>query len=97
MFVLSIAATEGIATLGWLAVGEYFGRRSFGSLVGIMTVSFGLGSLAAPAAAGWIFVQTGTYSSALLAAAGMQLVSGLCYVLARRPTLNDANAQGVVQ
>ena len=48
MFVVSIAATEGIATLGWLAVGEYFGRRSFGSLVGIMTVCFGVGSLAAP-------------------------------------------------
>ena len=85
MFVLSIAATEGIATLGWLAVGEYFGRRSFGSLVGIMTVSFGLGSLVAPAAAGWIFVQTGTFTTALLVAAGMQLASGICYVLARRP------------
>ncbi len=67
MFVLSIAATEGIATLGWLAVGEYFGRRSFGSLVGIMTVSFGAGSLAAPVAA------------------VLQLASGGCYFLARRP------------
>ena len=87
MFVLSIAATEGIATLGWLAVGEYFGRRSFGSLVGIMTVSFGLGSLIAPAAAGWIFVQTGTYAAALIAAAGMQLLSGVCYALARQPAV----------
>ena len=95
MFVLSIAATEGIATLGWLAVGEYFGRRSFGSLVGIMTVSFGLGSLVAPAAAGWIFVQTGTYAAALLAAAGMQLASGLCYFLARRPGTESPNRDGV--
>ncbi len=87
MFVLSIAATEGVATLGWLAVGEYFGRRSFGSLVGIMTVSFGLGSLVAPAAAGWIFVQTDTYSSALVAAAALQLASGLCYFLARKPVI----------
>ena len=85
MFVLSIAATEGIATLGWLAVGEYFGRRSFGSLVGIMTVSFGLGSLIAPAAAGWVFVETGTYAAALIAAAVMQLLSGICYVMARQP------------
>ena len=91
MFVLSIAATEGIATLGWLAVGEYFGRRSFGSLVGIMTVSFGLGSLAAPATAGWIFVQTGTYAAALLAAAAMQLVSGICYVLARKPAVDASH------
>lgn len=91
MFVLSIAATEGIATLGWLAVGEYFGRRSFGSLVGIMTVSFGLGSLAAPATAGWIFVQTGTYAAALLAAAAMQLVSGICYVLAWKPAVDASH------
>ena len=85
MFVMSIAATEGVATLGWLAVGEYFGRRSFGSLVGIMTVSFGAGSLAAPVAAGWIFDLTGEFGIALVVAAVMQLASGVCYLLARRP------------
>ena len=85
MFVVSIAATEGVATLGWLAVGEYFGRRSFGSLVGIMTVCFGAGSLAAPVAAGWIFDRTGEYGIALVVAAVMQLASGVCYLVARRP------------
>ena len=85
MFVVSIAATEGIATLGWLAVGEYFGRRSFGSLVGVMTVCFGIGSLVASAAAGWHFDQTGNYVTPLLVAAPLQLASGLCYLLARRP------------
>ena len=87
MFVVSIAATEGIATLGWLAVSEYFGRRSFGSLVGIMTVSFGAGSLAAPVAAGWVFDRTGDYDPALIAAVAMQLGSGVCYLLARRPEI----------
>ena len=85
MFVVSIAATEGVATLGWLLVGEYFGRRSFGSLVGIMTVCFGAGSLAAPVAAGWVFDRTGDYGIALIGAAAMQLVAGVCYLLARRP------------
>ena len=84
LFVVSIAATEGIATLGWLAVGEYFGRRSFGTLVGAMTVSFGGASLLAAWSAGWIFDQTGTYAAALLVAAPLQLLSGLCYLLARR-------------
>ena len=87
MFVVSIAATEGIATLGWLAVGEYFGRRSFGTLVGAMTVSFGIASLLAAWSAGWIFDQTGTYAAALLVAAPLQLASGLCYLLARRPAV----------
>ena len=87
MFVVSIAATEGVATLGWLAVGEYFGRRSFGSLVGIMTVCFGAGSLAAPVAAGWIFDRTGEYGIALVVAAVMQLASGVCYLVARRPAV----------
>ena len=93
MFVISIAATEGIATLGWLAVGEYFGRRSFGTLVGIMTVSFGAASLLAAWSAGWIFDQTGTYAAALLAAAPVQLLSGLCYLLARRPAGTDASTK----
>ena len=89
LFVVSIAATEGIATLGWLAVGEYFGRRSFGTLVGAMTVSFGAASLLAAWSAGWVFDQTGTYAAALLAAAPLQLLSGLCYLVARRPALYD--------
>lgn len=92
MFVVSIAATEGVATLGWLAVGEYFGRRSFGSLVGIMTVCFGAGSLAAPVAAGWIFDRTGEYGIALMVAAVMQLASGACYLLARRPAVSSSHA-----
>ena len=86
LFVLSIAATEGIATLGWLAVGEHFGRRSFGSLVGIMTVSFGVGSLLAPVAAGWAFDRTGTYAAVLIVAVLLQLGSGVCYFLARPPS-----------
>ena len=90
LFVVSVAATEGIATLGWLAVSEYFGRRSFGSLVGIMTVSFGAGSLAAPVAAGWVFDRTGDYAAALIGAAAMQLASGICYLLARRPETSPA-------
>ena len=85
LFVVSIAATEGVATLGWLAVGEYFGRRSFGTLVGAMTVSFGAASLLAAWSAGLIFDQTGTYAAALVVAAALQLLSGLCYLLARRP------------
>ena len=98
MFVVSIAATEGIATLGWLAVGEYFGRRSFGSLMGIMTLSFGIGSLVAPVAAGWVYDQTGGYGAALVTATVMQLGSGACYLLARRPeqrpALSDAAGNG---
>ena len=84
-FVISLSSTEGIATLGWLAVGEYFGRRSFGTLTGIMTVSFGAGALVAPVAAGWVYVQTDTYATVLMVAAPLQLISGLCYLLARRP------------
>ncbi len=91
LFVVSIAATEGIATLGWLAVGEYFGRRSFGTLVGVMTVSFGAASLLAAWSAGWAFDQMGTYAPALLVAAPVQLLSGLCYLLARRPALADTS------
>ena len=58
-----------------------------------MTVSFGLGSLVAPAAAGWIFAQTGTYTAALLAAAAMQLASGICYALARRPAVGSTHGR----
>ena len=38
-FLIASSATgQGVSSLAWITVGEYFGRRSFGTLVGLMTV-----------------------------------------------------------
>ena len=57
--ILSSATGQGVSSLAWITVGEYFGRQSFGTLVGLMTVFYGVSGLIVPAAAGSVFDRTG--------------------------------------
>ncbi|MDA1219887.1 MAG: MFS transporter [Chloroflexi bacterium] len=85
IFVTGLAVVEGIATTNWLVVGQYFGRKRFGSLVGIMTVFHSMGALISPVISGWVFDSTESYSGVLLAAAPLFLLGGVAFLLARRP------------
>ena len=76
---------EGVATANWLAVADYFGRRSFGRLVGLMTPCHSVMGLVAPFASGWVFDHTGSYTWVLLPAAALLLLAGVAFALARRP------------
>jgi sugar phosphate permease len=86
-FVLGQAVVEGISTSNWLAVGLYFGRKSFGRLVGIMTVFSSLGSLISPVITGWLFDRTQSYEVVILAVALLFLLGGAIFLLARKPAL----------
>ena len=85
IFVTGLAVVEGVATTNWLVVGQYFGRKRFGSLVGIMTVFHSLGSLLSPVISGWVFDSTHSYGGVLLAAAPLFLLGGIAFLLARKP------------
>lgn len=85
IFVTGLAVVEGVATTNWLVVGQYFGRKRFGSLVGIMTVFHSLGSLLSPVISGWVFDSTHSYSGVLLAAAPLFLLGGVAFLMARKP------------
>jgi len=85
IFVTGLAVVEGVATTNWLVVGQYFGRKHFGSLVGIMTVFHSLGSLLSPVISGWVFDSTHSYSGVLLAAAPLFLLGGVAFLMARKP------------
>ena len=83
--VVGLAIIEGVAAVNWIAVGDYFGRRYFASLMGIMTVFHSMGSLISPVVSGWIFDQTQSYTLFLLIVSPLLLVSGVAFALARRP------------
>ena len=84
--IVGLAMIEGVSALNWIAVGDYFGRRSFASLVGIMTVFHSTGALIAPVVSGWIFDQTQSYALVLLIVSPVLLISGVAFALARRPS-----------
>ena len=82
-FIIGLAMVEGISVLNWIAVAEYFGRRSFASLVGIMTVFYSAGALGLPVFVGWIYDRTMDYSSVLMIMAPLLLISGILFGTAK--------------
>ena len=87
LFVLLMAVEQGGSTLNWVALGNFFGRSSFGTLMGMMSACFNIGMLISPIYAGWIFDQTQSYTLVLLTFLPMYLSSGGLFLLARKPSL----------
>ena len=83
--IVASAAGQGVSSIAWITVGEYFGRRSYGSLVGVMTVFYGTSGLITPALAGSVFDRTGSFVPVLLTAAVAQGVAAVSFLLVRRP------------
>lgn len=53
--------------------GEYFGRRSFGTIGGLMAPVMTMGTIVGPVYAGWVFDTTGSYRIALFSFAALML------------------------
>ena len=83
--IISAATGQGVSSLAWITVGEYFGRRSFGTLVGVMTLFYGVSGPIVPAAAGWVFDRTGSFVPVLVAVGVLQTISASAFLLAKRP------------
>ena len=94
LLIVSAAAGQGVSSLAWITVGEYFGRRSFGTLVGVMILFYGICGPVVPGAAGWVFDRTGSFVPVLVAVTILQAVSAASFLLARRPTATHAGGAG---
>ena len=88
-FIIGLAMVEGISALNWIAVAEYFGQKSFASLVGIMTVFYSAGALGLPVFVGWIYDRTMDYSVVLMIMAPLLLVSGILFGTAKSVAKNS--------
>ena len=79
LFVVFAAIDLGADPLAWVAIGRFFGRRRFATLLGIMSGPANIGMLASPYYAGWISdTHGGSYELALLIFAP---IYGLCAIL----------------
>ena len=67
--------------------GEYFGRKSFGMIMGLSQVPMNILLLAAPVFAGVVRDVTGEYTIAFGVLASLNMLGGLLFLLARRPRL----------
>ena len=67
--------------------GEYFGRKSFGKIMGISQVPMNILLLAAPVVAGIVRDNTGEYTIAFAVLAGLNMLGGLLFLFALPPKL----------
>ena len=91
--IVSSATGQGVSALAWITVGEYYGRRSFGTLVGVMTLFYGVSGPIVPATAGWVFDRIGSFVPVLVAVGVLQVISAAAFLLATRPG-DPAPAEG---
>lgn len=66
--------------------GDYFGRNSFGKILGISTVPMNVLLLISPLMAGWIKDETGSYNMAILILAGFNMLGGIMFLISKKPT-----------
>ena len=85
-FVLLFAVAQASNSITWALIGQFFGRRSFGTLRGGVTMVQSLMATGGPIAAGWVFDRWGNYTNALLGVAALYLVSAVVFWGLKEPT-----------
>lgn len=88
-FPVAFAITMGIAPLGWSMIGDYFGRRSYATLRGIMGISYGTATFVSPIYGGWVYDTTGSYRLVLITFSVILLVVAFFFAVLRRPSLPE--------
>jgi len=97
LFVTGLAVAEGMSSVNWILVADYFGRARFASLMGLMSVFFNVGLFISPIFGGWVRDRTGSYNLVLIPYAVLFLVSGITFFMARRPALPTPEPQQASQ
>ncbi|MSQ16492.1 MAG: MFS transporter, partial [Dehalococcoidia bacterium] len=93
LFVTGMALAEGISTVNWILLADYFGRARFASLMGLMSVFFNVGLFISPIYAGKVRDTTGGYDLVLIPFAALFVISSIMFALARRPALPAPKSQ----
>lgn len=85
VFAILFAGAESCNTVTWAIVGEYFGRRNFASLRGIVMLLQSVMSFLSPVVAGFVYDATASYRIAFIAIGMAYFFSGLLYWFMRPP------------
>lgn len=82
---IGLSITMGTMPLNWAIIGDFFGRRSYATLRGIMGIFYGVATFGSPIYAGWIFDLTGSYTITLFTFAIVLTLAAIFFALLRPP------------
>ena len=68
-------------------VGDYYGRKFFGTIIGLTNVAMAVTTVIGPVFAGYIFDVTGSYRIAFISFAVVCAIGSMSAILAKRPRL----------
>ena len=77
------SAWGGLSTMVTVLIGDVFGMRSIGAIMGVMSAGWSLGAASGPAIGGFTFDMIGNYFPAFLLGAGAMFIATLLVVLIR--------------
>ena len=66
--------------------GDYFGRKHFGTILGMSAFPMAIGMTASPVIVGWVFDRQQTYETVLFVLAGASVMASATILLATRPS-----------
>tara|TARA_Y100000588_G_scaffold394357_1_gene514406 strand:- start:328 stop:1515 length:1188 start_codon:yes stop_codon:yes gene_type:complete len=86
LFVVIYAPSYGCSAATMPAIkGDYFGRKSFGSILGLSGMVQMAGSMLGPTFAAYIFDTSGSYRIAFLTFAGLLIISAAMFMSLKKP------------
>ena len=85
LFISVFSAVEGLRALNWALVGDYFGRKRFATLRGILSLVYSWGMIVMPIVAGGIFDRTGSYNTVIWIFVGMYICGTILFLVIQRP------------
>ena len=86
LFVAIYAPSYGCSAATMPAIkGDYFGRKSFGSILGLSGMVQMGGSMLGPIFAAYVFDTSGSYSIAFLTFAGLLIISAAMFMSLKKP------------
>ena len=92
-FPIALAITMGIAPLNWALIGDFFGRRAYATLRGIMGIGYGTATFVSPVYAGWVYDTTGGYRLVLITFSIVLLVAASFFTILCHPSLTKTKKE----
>jgi MFS family permease len=85
MFIVLFTFVESIFPVGWATVGDFFGRKHFGTIRGTMSAFYLWGAAAGPVLAGAVYDRHQSYAPMMLPLIGLFLLAALFYAVLKKP------------
>ncbi|MFC1935614.1 MFS transporter [Chloroflexota bacterium] len=93
LVLLLLSASEGVGPMSWILIGDFFGRRSFGTLRGFMAMIQSPFSFGMPILSGWVYDATQSYMLAVAPFSVLLFLSAIGFWVLRQPVKRRASLQ----